>query len=289
MNSRLLLLVPLTFVATPLLDAQNAPQPEPPVPVTQAPPPPDRSLLTPNGGENQKLYGPARGSLITPEAAKDLIARFRAAYVKDGATPRIAVYVNRELVDTESGLQLTGHTEKYTDKTNTEKGQETTGQTRTSGTNTYTRKEGAKPTLADRQTVREIERLFGRVYRHAGAQLVDPKVAASLITDQPGRLTGDAAARDRQALSEVADIAIEVLISSKNLTVPGIAEDQTYAVPDLQVTAIRLKDSAVIGQAAASDILGRGQQAGQVVRQFDVRDITEATAFALMEDMLTGK
>lgn len=80
-----------------------------------------------------------------------------------------------------------------------------------------------------------------------------------------------------------------MLISSKNLTVPGIAEDQTYPVPDLQVTAIRLKDSSVVGQAAASDILGRGQQAGHIVRQFDVRDITEATAFALMEDMLTGK
>jgi hypothetical protein len=30
-------------------------------------------------------------------------------------------------------------------------------------------------------------------------------------------------------------------------------------------------------------------QAGRVIRQFDVRDITEATALALMEDMLTGK
>jgi hypothetical protein len=288
MHSRLLLVVPLTLLAAPLLDAQNT-QPEPPVPVTQAPPAADRLLLTPAGGENQKLYGSARGALISADAAKDLIARFRAAYAKDGAAPRIAVYVNRELVDTESGLQLTGHTEKYTDVTHTDKGQETTGKTKTSGTNTYAKKDGAKPTLADRQTVREIERLFGRVYRHAGAQLVDPKVAASLIADQPGRLTGDAAARDRQALSEVADIAIEVLISSKNLTVPGIAEDQTYAVPDLQVTAIRLKDSAVIGQASAADILGRGQQAGQIVRQFDVRDITEATAFALMEDMLTGK
>jgi dipeptidyl aminopeptidase/acylaminoacyl peptidase len=41
--------------------------------------------------------------------------------------------------------------------------------------------------------------------------------------------------------------------------------------------------------AAASDIIGKGVQAGRVVRQFDVRDITEATAIALMEDMLTGQ
>jgi hypothetical protein len=60
-------------------------------------------------------------------------------------------------------------------------------------------------------------------------------------------------------------------------------------VPDIQATAIRLKDAAIVGQAAASDIIGKGVPAGRVVRQFDVRDITEATALALMEDMLTGK
>ena len=65
--------------------------------------------------------------------------------------------------------------------------------------------------------------------------------------------------------------------------------DTTVAVPDIQATAIRLKDSAIVGQASASDILGKGVQAGRVIRQFDVRDITEATALALMEDMLTGK
>lgn len=288
MNSRILLLVPLTFVAAPLLDAQGNQAPEPPVPVSQAPAQPDRSLITPNAGENQRLYGPSRSTLITPEAAKGLIERFRAAYAQ-GAAPRVVVYVNRELVDTESGLQLSAHTEHYEQTANTDKGEATTGQTKTSGQNSYTVKETAKPALADRQTVREVERLFGRVFRNAGAQLADQKAAAALLSDQPGRLTGDQAARDRAALAQIADIAIEVLISSKNLTVPGIAEDQTYPVPDLQVTAIRLKDSAVVGQASASDILGRGQQAGHIVRQFDVRDITEATAFALMEDMLTGK
>jgi hypothetical protein len=44
-----------------------------------------------------------------------------------------------------------------------------------------------------------------------------------------------------------------------------------------------------VGQAAASDIIGKGVQAGRVIRQFDVNDITEATAIALMDDMLTGK
>ena len=69
---------------------------------------------------------------------------------------------------------------------------------------------------------------------------------------------------------------------------PELAGDKTYAVPDIQATAIRLSDSAIIGQAAASDIIGKDIQAGRVLRKFDVQDITEATALALMEDMLTG-
>jgi hypothetical protein len=100
---------------------------------------------------------------------------------------------------------------------------------------------------------------------------------------------GDQAAKDREALGKIADVAIEVLISSRSLTVPEVSGDATYTVPDIQATAIRLKDSAIIGQAAASDILGRDIQAGRIVKQFGVRDITEATALALMEDMLTGK
>lgn len=90
-------------------------------------------------------------------------------------------------------------------------------------------------------------------------------------------------------MSSVADIAIEVLISNRNLTLPEVSGEATYSVPDIQATAIRLKDAAIVGQAAASDILGKGAQAGRVVRRFDVHDITEATALALMEDMLTGK
>ena len=70
---------------------------------------------------------------------------------------------------------------------------------------------------------------------------------------------------------------------------PEVSGDVTYPVPDIQATAIRLEDSAIVGQAAASDIIGKGVQAGRVIRQFDVSDITEATAIALMEDMLTGK
>ena len=115
-------------------------------------------------------------------------------------------------------------------------------------------------------------------------------MAASLLPEEAGaHLVGDRAAKVRKALADIADIAIEVLISSRSITVPEVSGETTYPVPDIQATAIRLKDAAIVGQAAASDIIGKGVQAGRVVRQFDVRDITEATALALMEDMLTGK
>ncbi|MEY4940719.1 MAG: hypothetical protein RIQ93_2454, partial [Verrucomicrobiota bacterium] len=167
---------------------------------------------------------------------------------------------------------------------------ETVGTTqKVSGENSYKLKEAAALTLADQQTVRDVERLFGRAFRHAGATLADQKAATSLLPEEAGsRLLGDVAAKDRAALASIADIAIEVLISSRNLTVPEVSGDASYTVPDIQATAIRLKDSVIVGQASASDILGKGVQAGRVIRQFDVRDITEATALALMEDMLTG-
>lgn len=280
--NRSLLLVPFTFWFAPLLVAQSTtpPPPEPP-PIVQATPRGPTAIPQPGpqpGG--QRLYGPSGDTLIARVTADGILEGFKKAYVQDGA-PRVVIYVNRALVDTSSGLKLTERVEQF---------EKSEAALKTSGTNTYKQKDAVAPTLADQQTVREIERLFGRAFRHAGAQLADQTVAASLLPDQPGEhLVGDRAAKDRKALSDIADIAIEVLISNRNLTVPEVSGDTTYPVPDLQATAIRLKDAAIVGQAAASDIIGRGVQAGRVVRQFDVRDITEATAIALMEDMLTGK
>jgi hypothetical protein len=165
----------------------------------------------------------------------------------------------------------------------------TNGAVRISGENSYTLKDSVTPTLADRQTVREVERLFGRPFRAAGATLADQRIAADMIGDKSlGSLsgTGDQAGRDRAALGQVADVVLEILISSRNITVPAVSGDQTLTVPDIQATAIRLKDALILGQAAASDVLGKDVQAGRMVSTYDVRDITEATALALMEDML---
>jgi len=228
----------------------------------------------------QQTYGPSSDTLIARQAADGILEGFRKAYVTDGA-PRIVIYVNRALVDASSGLSLTHRTEKFEKTDNT---------TKTSGTNTYAAKDAKPAPLADQQTVREIERLFGRVFRHGGAQLADQATATALLPEQAGtHLTGEPGARDRAALAQIADIAIEILISSRNLVVPQVSGDVTYPVPDIQATAIRLKDAAIVGQAAASDIIGKGMQAGKIIRQFDASDITEATAIALIEDMLTGK
>ncbi len=227
----------------------------------------------------QRVYGPSGDTLIARQAADGVLEGFRKVYVSDGA-PRVVIYVNRTLVDTTDGLKLTERTEYF---------EQSDEAAKTSGTNIYKARETAAPTLADQQTVREVERLFGRAFRHAGAQLADQTIAASLLPDDGAHLVGKKAAKDRKALANIADIAIEVLISSRNLTVPEISGDVSYPVPDIQATAIRLSDAAIVGQAAASDIIGKGVQAGRVIRQFSVQDITEATAIALMDDMLTGK
>ena len=263
---------------------------EPGVPVRQAQPDTSHlSLLTPPGGENQQLYGSRRAVLVNDEAAREVTARFRSTYVKEGA-PRIAVFVNRAVSDRDGEWRLTERTERFNETTTAKDGEASTTTRDVSGENTYAASEAAEtPSIADRQTEREIERLFGRVFRHGGAVLADARAATALV----GREVDDERIvqlprREREALKQVADIAIEVLVSSRPMTVRTLSGDVTLEVPDLQVTAIRLNDAAILGQAAASDLLGAGVRAAEVVRQFGVPDITEATAFALMEDMLTG-
>jgi hypothetical protein len=328
MNTRALIFLPLVSLLLPMLSAQSTPPaPEPPVPVSTPPalpepnPAPAPAAAAPTAVENQRVYGATRGSLVEPETARVLGTKFRAVYGQD-SSPRIVVYVNRALVDNETGLRLIGRTEKFeTTSTSSKSDMETPASTgtpatqvnvsvggqagpsaapvgkgtasqetrKTAGENTYAQKDGAKLALADQQTVRDVERLVGRVFRNAGARLADQTAAAALL-DHPaeGGSAGLSSGQQREALKQIADIAIEILISSRTLTVPGISGDATYAVPDIHATAIRLKDSVIVGQASASDVLGRDASAGRIVKLFDVRDITEATAFALMEDMLTG-
>ena len=273
-------------------DAANSLVPPPVFSTPVAAPP-----MVPTGAKynyEQKVYA-GRSYLISPEQAQGIIEKFKTALAKAN-TPRFVVFVNRELVDEKSGLKLTSRKEN----TRTEKRTSTTAGNADGGSNTETVKgenryrlqESETPTLADKQTVRDLERLFGRPLRAAGVKLVDQRVAAQMLTEKPleNYLTAKdgQAAKDREALKSLTDIVIEVLITSKNVTVTEISGERTYAVPDLQATAIRLSDSQIVGQTTAAELTGRGGAAGYTARQFDVHDIAEATALLLMQDMATS-
>jgi len=303
---------------------------EPPVPVTQAPPPPLVPAPADGGYEYQQRHYGQTGPLIAPDKANQVVQAFRTAYDKLGK-PRILFYVNRDLVDDHSGLKLTGRHEKTETTVGQKKssfeadanapkaspanpqtqvnvtvgggtngsgdalpgkGNSESRTTTVTGENTYAASEKPASSLADKMTVREVESLFGRPFRIAGAALADQKVASSLIADQPidhfTTATNESERKDREALSKVADVVIEILVSSRNATLTEVSGDRTVTVPDIQVTAIRLSDSAIVGQASSTDVLGKDRDAARLVRQFGVRDITEATALALMEDMTTA-
>src|SRR5690606_22138460 len=124
--------------------------------------------------------------------------------------------------------------------------------------------------------------------RAGGATLADQSVAAQLIADRPlaefiGSTDTPQARKDREALNQVADVVIEILISSKTLDVNTISGTQTYSVPDIQATAIRLKDARILAQASSSDIGNRIPP--YAFAQYSVDEITEATALQLMEDL----
>jgi hypothetical protein len=233
--------------------------------------------------------------LITPQQAQEIVDRFRTNYPKLDS-PRVLIYVNRELVDDQAGLKLSSREETIETRQGTAgsagsnapaPGQATSDSTVVK--NKYYNQNKAVTSLADRQTVRDVERLFGRPLRLAGVTLVDEHVAAQLIGDRPLQelatgATGAEASKDREAIGKLADMAIEVLISSRNVTVQEVSGDKTYTVPDIQATAIRLKDSKIIGQASATDVINRSP--GFTARNFGVQDVTEATALALMDDIL---
>lgn len=269
-----------------------------------------------------------RPALIPPEQAQAVLERFAESYEALGS-PRVLIYVNRELVDQTSGWTLATRnrqtqtirgdvTREFEPATNAAEtappatptdisgsviigdvqgGSPAPGTNRTTGQvekiserNTFRARAPKEFTLADRQTVRDVERLFGRPLRMAGVSLVDQRLATQLIGDKPVEsfatpTEGEQARKDREAISNIADVVLEVLVGSRQVVTREVSGDQTYTVPDIQATAIRLSDSKILGQATASDLLGPDRFAARVARQFDMNEITEATALALMEDI----
>ncbi len=319
-KSIFLCMVTAAALAGPIQSPKPMRNPPPPiitVPATASAPSSDApAVLYTTAYTFQQQAVTSRVPLVSQEQAKAVIERFKAGYPKLAA-PRMLIYVNRELVDQTSGLRIVGRKERTdglkADLTPTGTpsagplGQNVTvvgnasldssnaalkgTSERVVGENTYEYRGGTNSSLADKQTVRDVERLMGRPLRLGGARITDQRVATQLLADRSVQeflgTTGSAlAAKDREALQHTADVVVEILISSRSLAVPGISGDLVHQVPDIQATAIRLVDAQILGQASSADILGPDRLAGRVARNYDVREITEAVALALMEDMM---
>jgi hypothetical protein len=313
MNILVIYLAGLIASAAGLEPKGAQPQPRPPAP--PAPPPVAKAPAQLAAQEkyvyDQKPVGGGRSYLVTPEQAQTIVNRFKEVYPKLGS-PRILIYVNRELIDENSGMKLSARKVEIKSargETQLNKGAQSGASANSKAAtaaspnesssapkaadqvtaeNTYRFRDPKAASLADRQTVRDIERLLGRPLRLAGAVLVDQQVAAQVLAAKPlesfhTSTESEQAAREREALSKIADVVLEVLMSSRNVTISEISGDKVYSVPDLQVTAIRLKDARIIGQATASDIIGGA--GSKATRAYDVREITEATALSLMEEI----
>jgi len=115
--------------------------------------------------------------------------------------------------------------------------------------------------LSDQQTKRDVQRLFGRPLRSAGVKLHD------------------------MDLVNLPEVSLEVLISERTVTLRGIGGEQELKVPDLQVTAIRLSDGRILGQATVLDLFPRPEQSAHQLRRRSIHQLAEATALMLMRDM----
>ena len=86
-------------------------------------------------------------------------------------------------------------------------------------------------------------------------------------------------------LTNLPEVSFEVLISEREITVSGIKGRQSHSVPDIQVTAIRMTDGRIIGQATVLDLFPRRSTAARMLQRYDIQQLTEATALALMKDI----
>ncbi|HEV8541644.1 MAG TPA: hypothetical protein VGR78_04560 [Verrucomicrobiae bacterium] len=196
----------------------------------------------------QRQYVAARPILIAPDQVTNLIVQFKTAYTKMG-NPRIVFSVNLDDPASPGATNIVA-----------------TGQAQ--------------------QGLRDLERLFGRPLRMAGADLVDQPVNMPSATNQPANdAKSDQARKNHEALAKIADLEIEIIASTRPVAAAGLSGDITYWLPEIHATAIRLSNGRIVGQATAADIVNESN-ATTLLRYFDSREIAEATALALMQDML---
>lgn len=242
--------------------------------------------------DNQRLYTPkppppevvtpCPSFPITEEQKAKTIERFMQVVVGTNGAPRTVLFMNRELVDEETGLNLQGRA------VNAITGASGTTITETNSYRNLTR---TNLNLADKQVIRDMEAAFMYPFRLAGVPFVDQRVAAQMLSnlkiqDMTSRTESEAARKDREALSQNVDVVIECLVEFKPVANSG---NPPMSITDIHVTAIRLKDAQILGHASTSDVV-KPYDDVTVGRCFSWHDITEGAAIKLMEDMvLTGK
>lgn len=270
-------LLGLTLTASRLV---AGPQPPPPITFVPGPqPPPPVTQVVPQSASPKPLFVyeqrpfSAAAKLVTAEQAQAILGQFKAALPKLGG-PRFAIQVNRVVLD-DTAAPAPAQNPSATPAP-------ATPAPVASATSPASR----PPTLTDKLTFREVEKLFGRPLRIAEAALSDlPESMFTGLEKTSSRNPLDWIKTDREALSRLADVVIEVLISSRSVSVREISGDRVYTVPDIQATAIRLRDSQIIGQANATDLLARQANLGAALRANTIQEFTESVALVLMQDI----
>ncbi|MDC0219202.1 hypothetical protein OAL58_04365 [Verrucomicrobia bacterium] len=196
--------------------------------------------------------------IFNAEQAQQIVEDFRAAYVKLGA-PQININVNLP----QGALEVpqiptvgVGGTPQIDPATGLPMPVGVGGATPAAAPRIFDTDE-----LSTRQTKREVELLFGRPLRLAGATLIDP------------------------AQTNLPELTLEILLGEREIKVPGINGPKSHTVPDIIVTATRAADGQVLGQATVLDLFKHQAAAARMLQRYNVQQLTEATALALMKDI----
>jgi hypothetical protein len=196
--------------------------------------------------------------IYNAQQAQQIVEDFRAAYIKLGA-PRINISVNLPQGTFEVPQLPTvgvGGTPQIDPATGLPMPVGVGGTAPAAAPRIFDTDE-----LSTRQTKREVELLFGRPLRLAGATLIDP------------------------AQTNLPELTLEILLGEREITVPGINGTKSHTVPDIIVTATRAADGQVLGQATVLDLFPHQAAAARMLKRYNIQQLAEATALALMKDI----
>ncbi len=146
-----------------------------------------------------------------------------------------------------------------------------------------------KPTVADLNRKRDTEKLVQQLFANGGATLVDPNVGVPLLGSKPYQRIPAAdnarSKKDRAAISQVADVVVEVTILARHVKVLSPSSEQILIVPDVTAEAYRVTDSALLGVGSTHDVIKERKLPEDTVMTINMEARTETTIVALMEDM----